>query len=389
MVKSVLKLTLISILFFCCDEISEIQNDLEELDEQVAIDEQLNLPDQVFNYANPELPAFFNDRDNRNEDNTPNNNPVTDAGATLGRVLFYDLNLSANNTISCASCHLQEAGFSDPNALSEGFNGGLTGRNSMGLSNATYYDNGHFFWDERAESLEDQVLMPIQDAIEMGLSLEELEIKVRAQSYYPVLFEDVYGDEEITADKISIALSQFVRSIVSYQSKYDVGRAQVNDPEDNFSNFSDLENLGKRLFFSNRTDCSNCHTSDLFVGDQARNNGLDAVLTDLGLGAVTGRDQDNGKFKTNSLRNIELTAPYMHDGRFETLEEVVDHYNTGIQNSATLDNRLRGGGRGGNRNPVRMNLNNEERAALVAFMKTLTDPTLATKEKYSNPFKEN
>lgn len=374
----------ILILFASCDEISTLEEEVEEIEEQVVASEFIDLPDQPYNYANPALPAFFNNRINTEQNNTPNSNPITDAGATLGRVLFYDKNLSANNTISCASCHLQEAAFSENIALSIGFDGGETGRNSMGLSNARFYENGHFFWDERAASLEEQVLMPIQDAVEMGLTLGELVTKLSEQPYYPVLFEDVYGDDEITSQRISLALSQFVRSIVSYQSKYDQGRAQVNDSEDDFPNFTTIENQGKRLFFSGRTDCSNCHTSDLFVGDEARNNGLDAVLTDLGLGATTGRSQDNGKFKTGSLRNIELTGPYMHDGRFETLREVVEHYNNGIQRSPNLDNRLttRGG------NPVRMNLSNQDIDALVAFMRTLTDQELLTDTKYSDPFKE-
>ncbi|RNC86091.1 MAG: cytochrome-c peroxidase [Balneola sp.] len=375
-------------LFVACEEASNnsvAEEEILETEEAAVLDQYLNLPDQAYNYADPDLPAFFNQNDNEEQDNTPNNNPVTDWGATLGRVLFYDVNLSANNTISCASCHVQEDGFSDPNQFSEGFEGGLTGRNSMGLSSAAFYENGNFFWDERAGTLEEQVLLPIQDAIEMGLTLEEMVVKVSAQEYYPILFTRTFGDDEITSNRISLALSQFVRSMVSYQSKYDVGRAQVNDSEDDFPNFTDLENLGKRVFFSNNTDCSNCHTSDHFVGDEARNNGLDAVLTDLGLGEITGRNQDNGKFKTNSLKNIELTAPYMHDGRFATLEEVVEHYDSGIQNSPNLDNRL------SNRNgtPVRMNLSNQEKAALVAFMKTLTDTELITDEKFSNPFRDN
>lgn len=364
-----------------CEELPGTDpEELEEIEEAAVLGQFLTIPDQADNYADPELPAFFNLDTNTDQDNTPNNNPITDWGATLGRVLFYDVNLSANNTISCASCHLQEAGFSDPEVFSVGFDGGLTGRNSMGLSNSRFYENGHFFWDERAGSLEEQVLMPIQDRIEMGLTLTELVIKVEEQPYYPVLFERVFGDEEVTSDRIASTLSQFVRSIVSYQSKYDEGRARANNPEDDFPNFTDLENLGKRIFFSNRTDCSRCHTSDLFVGDEARNNGLDAILTDLGLGEVTGRNQDNGKFKTGSLRNIELTAPYMHDGRFETLEEVVEHYNSGVQNSPTLDNRLQQNGR-----PVRMNLSDQEKAGLVAFMKTLTDYVLIEDEKFSNP----
>ncbi len=371
-------------IFTSCEEIPGTgSNSIDEIEEAAVLDQFLTISDQADNYTDLDLPAFFNNQPNIEQDNTPNNNPITDWGATLGRVLFYDVNLSANNTISCASCHVQESGFSDPAVLSEGFDGGLTGRNSMGLSNSRFYENGHFFWDERAESLEEQVLMPIQDAVEMGLTLDELVTKVESQPYYPILFNQVYGDEEVTSSRIALALSQFVRSIVSYQSKYDEGRAQVNRPDDDFPNFSDLENLGKRVFFSRETECSACHTSDLFVGDEARDNGLDEVLTDLGLGEVTGRNQDNGKFKTGSLRNIELTAPYMHDGRFQTLEEVVEHYNSGVENSPNLDNRLQR-----NNRPVRMNLTDQEKAALVAFMKTLTDYELINDEKFSDPFKE-
>ena len=375
---------LMTFLFVSCEELPGTNSEeIKETEEAAVLDQFLTIPDQAENYADPDLPAFFNNLPNTEQDNTPNNNPVTDWGATLGRVLFYDVNLSANNTISCASCHIQEAGFSDNVTLSEGFDGGQTGRNSMGLSNSRFYENGHFFWDERAGTLEEQVLMPIQDAVEMGLTLDELVTKVEAQPYYPILFNQVYGDKEVTSNRIALVLSQFVRSIVSYQSKYDEGRAQVNRPEDDFPNFTDLENLGKRVFFSRETDCSACHTSDLFVGDEARNNGLDEILTDLGLGEVTGRNQDNGKFKTGSLRNIELTAPYMHDGRFETLEEVVEHYNSGVKDSPNLDNRLQR-----NNRPVRMNLTTQEKAGLVAFMKTLTDNELLSDEKFSNPFKE-
>jgi cytochrome c peroxidase len=361
---------------------SEVQNSVEnnDIEEAVALGEYLNLPDQAYNYADPELPAFFNLDPNTEEINTPGNNPITDWGATLGRVLFYDVNLSANNTISCASCHEQSAGFSDSHQFSEGFEGGETGRNSMGLSNSMYYENGHFFWDERAESLEEQVLMPIQDEVEMGLTLVELIVKIESQPYYPTLFERAFGNEDISSDRISLGLAQFVRSMISYQSGYDVGRSQVNRPEDDFPNYSEIENLGKRLFFSNRTECSSCHTSDMFVGDRARNNGLDAVLTDLGLGAVNGNPNDNGKFKTGSLRNVELTGPYMHDGRFETLVEVVEHYNTGVQDSPTLDNRLRENGQ-----PIRMNLTQQEVDALVAFMNTLTDQSFISDPKFSDP----
>jgi len=341
----------------------------------------LNLPATPFNYANVQLPGFFLNNDLQREDNTPNNNPITDNGATLGRVLFYDKKMSANNTVSCASCHQQENGFSDPNVLSVGFEGGLTGRNSMGLANARYYQNGRFFWDERANTLEDQVLMPIQDHVEMGMTLGELETKLAAEDYYASLFTTAFGDTEVTSNRISLALAQFIRSMVSYQSKYDTGLAQTNNPQANFPNFTQSENLGKNLFFSNRTRCSDCHDTNAFVGDQARNNGLDAVFTDLGVGGVTGNNNDTGEFKVNSLRNIQLTGPYMHDGRFATLGEVIDHYDDGVQNSQFLDNRLRQG------NGVRrLNLNGQERQALIDFLITLTDNNFITDEKFSDPF---
>lgn len=346
----------------------------------------LSLPEEPYNYASPDLPTHFLTNELSRIDNTPTDNEVTDAGATLGRVLFYDVRLSANNTVSCASCHLQANGFSDGRRLSIGFEGGETGRNSMGLANARYYNNGHFFWDERAGTLEQQVLLPIQDDVEMGLTLDELVSKVREGKYYEPLFTATYGSSVVSTERIANALAQFVRSMVSYQSKFDEGIVLVGgDEDDDFPNFSELENLGKDLFFSGRTQCSGCHETVAFSGDAPRNNGLNAVNVDLGLGAITGNPRDNGKFKVNSLRNIELTAPYMHDGRFETLDEVIEFYNRGIQNNPNLDQRLRTN----NMNVRRMNLNTREREALVAFLRTLTDEEFINDEKFSNPFQDN
>lgn len=343
----------------------------------------LNLPATPFNYAGVQLPGYFLNNDLIREDNTPNNNPVTNDGATLGRVLFYDKKMSANNTVSCASCHQQENGFSDSAMFSVGFDGGLTGRNSMGLANARYYQNGRFFWDERANTLEDQVLMPIQDHVEMGMTLADLEVKLGAEEYYDELFTNAFGDDTVTSNRISLALAQFIRSMVSYESKYDAGLALTNNPGANFPNFTQSENLGKNLFFSNRTRCSDCHDTNVFVGDQARNNGLDAVFTDLGVGGVTGNANDTGEFKVPSLRNIELTGPYMHDGRFSTLAQVIQHYNNGVQNSQFLDNRLRQG------NGVRrLNLNPQESQALIDFLLTLTDNNFIADEKFSDPFSD-
>ena len=386
MKKTIYVIGLAAMMAYACSPTGEDAEEVVEEIEDVLEDDFsdiLNLPASAFNYANPALPAHFRNGDVADIDNTPNDNPVTDAGATLGRVLFYDTQLSANNTISCASCHVQETGFTDANQLSTGFLGGLTGRNSMGLSNARYYDNGRFFWDERANTLEDQVLMPIQDEVEMGLTLDELVTKIQAADYYEPLFEDAFGTTTVTSDLISSARSQFVRSMVSYESRFDAGlTAAGGDIRRPFDNFTALENMGKTLFLSGRTQCSNCHETATFSGDQARNNGLDAVLTDQGVGGVTGRNQDNGEFKVGSLRNIALGAPYMHDGRFSTLREVVEFYNDGIQDSPFLDNRLRVN----NGQVRRMNLDNEEIEALVAFMETLTDESFINDEKFSNPF---
>jgi len=378
----------LAIMLSCSNNpVEEVAQDIvddtqEETDGQQEFTGNLALPDIMYNYSAIDLPNHFGG-DVSNIDNTPNNNPVTDAGATLGRVLFYDNLLSANNSTSCASCHIQSRGFADPDRLSEGFEGGLTGRNSMGLSNVRFYDNGRFFWDERAATLEDQVLLPIQDEVEMGLTLTELVSKIQAADYYEPLFLDAFGSNEVSTERISSALSQFVRSMVSYESEFDEGLAAVNgNPEIDFPNFSALENLGKDLFFSGRTQCSNCHETVVFSGDEARNNGLDIGFPDLGLGAVTGNARDNGRFKVNSLRNIELTAPYMHDGRFGTLREVVEFYNNGIQNNPNLDNRLRVMGD----RVRRMNLNQTEINALVAFLNTLTDDSFVTDAKFSDPF---
>lgn len=357
-----------------------------EIESQGAdIAEALRLPASPFNYANPTLPANFLVAPIVNQDNTPPANPTTDIGAALGRVLFYDKRLSRNQSISCASCHQQEHGFSDPRKFSIGFEGGETGRNSMGLSNARYYLRRHFFWDERANTLEDQVLQPIQNAVEMGMSLAGLRSRLAAEPYYTNLFRQTFGTTEITDQRIARALAQFVRSIISVESKYDTGARQ------NFANFTAQENLGRQLFTGQlgRINCAACHGTDNFVpGPNIFNNGLENPYIDKGVGALTGLAQDEGLFKVGSLRNIELTAPYMHDGRFATLEEVVEFYNSGVVNHPNLSPQLRqrtppGAPPGP---PIRPNLTANEKAALVAFMKTLTDANLATNTKYSDPF---
>ncbi|MEM1003386.1 MAG: cytochrome c peroxidase [Bacteroidota bacterium] len=357
----------------------------------------LNLPNTPFDYSSLNLPNHFTTNVQgqplptsvNGTDNMPSDNLITDDGATLGRVLFYDEKLSANGTISCASCHKQDKGFSDDAILSIGFDGGLTGRHSMTLINARFYQRGRFFWDERATTLEEQVLMPFQDPVEMGMTLEQVVSTVQAQSYYPDLFEKAFGSQEVNSDRISKALAQFVRSIVSYSSKYDEGRSLSLSPGANFPNFTDEENLGKNIFFQTIQNgggaCFGCHTTEAFISANPgpQNNGLDINSTnDLGAGEVFNNPIFIGRFKTTTLRNIELTAPYMHDGRFETLEEVVEHYNSGIQNHPTLSPALTDD----NGSPVQLNLTDSEKTALVSFLKTLTDNSTELEEKWSNPF---
>lgn len=356
----------------------------------------LNLTGTVYNYANPDLPQHLNNEELLEMDNTPEDNPTTDMGATLGRVLFYDVNLSVNNTISCASCHQQAFGFSDPDQFSSGFDGGKTRRNSMGLANSRYYSNGRFGWDEKAASLEEFVLLPVQDHVEMGMDLGELERKLQQLDYYPVLFRNAFGDENITSDRISRALAQFVRSIFSHNSKFDQGIADAGYPlaDDGMpfmKNFTPQEKLGQDIFYNGRgeTNCKYCHETAVFSIEEARNNGLATQYDDNGKGEITGNSEHNGVFKIPSLRNIGLTAPYMHDGRFQTLEEVVDHYTDGVAAHPSLHPRLStlnndDGPLGST--PRQLSLNQVEKDALVAFLHTLTDPTLATEAKYSDPF---
>lgn len=381
------KTTLVIVSFLLLTFIACSKNETNSIGAD-PISSVLNLPANPFNYSNIAQPPYLSGPDIQGQINTPLNNAITDNGATLGRVLFYDKSLSINNTIACASCHKQANAFSDPVAKSTGFNGGLTGRNSMSLIDAKYYTNGNFFWDQRANTLENQVLIPIQDLVEMGMTLPQLETKLRALNYYPPLFTKAFGDGNITSNRISLAISQFVRSIVSYQSKYDAGRSNfpaipAPPPNAPFPNFSVQENRGKEIFLSPQFACAACHGSETFTAPGPKNNGLDLTTTDRGFGAVTNNINNDGLFKVTTLRNVELTAPYMHDGRFATLEQVVDHYSSGVKNHPNLSPQLVLP----NGQPRLANFSPQDKVALVAFLKTLTDVTVSTDEKYSNPFK--
>ncbi|MEM9545604.1 MAG: cytochrome c peroxidase [Bacteroidota bacterium] len=361
----------------------------------------LNISSNPYNYAELSLPSHFTDGELDPMDNMPDDNLTTNMGATLGRVLFYDKNLSKNNTIACASCHQQKHSFSDPNQFSSGLYGGHTTRNSMNLINTRYYQTGRFAWDERAASLEDMVLLPIQDPIEMNMDLKDLEDKLRQIEYYPILFRYAFGNEEVTTNRIANALAQYIRSIVSYNTKFDEGMRLTGNPFvaegiPLFPNYTPLEKEGQQIFFSgteHQANCLYCHGGPAMTvpegeDDMAKNNGLDLIYTDKGKGSITLLSDDNAKFKVPSLRNIEFTAPYMHDGRFKTLEEVIDHYSEGVVQHSNLHFRLStvdDGPPGGP--PKKLFLSQYEKDALIAFLKTLSDEDIITDKKYSNPFK--
>lgn len=366
--------------------------------QEINGEQKISLPEIPFNYANPIIPAHLSTNvllgPGQNaavqNDNTPAYNPTTDEGATLGRVLFYDKALSANQRISCASCHKQHLGFSDDRVLSLGFDGGTTRRHSMALANARWNDRGRFFWDERAETLEDQVLMPFQDPVEMGMTLDQVVTSVKNQNFYAPLFEAAFGTEEINADLIARALAQFVRSMVSVSSRYDLERPSVATPNIDFPNFTASENNGKRLFLLPKqlggAGCIGCHSTEAFINPDngPTNNGLDAVSTDdLGVFEAIPNPAFLGSFRVPSLKNIAVRPPYMHDGRFATLEEVIEHYNSGVQNHPNLSPALRDP----NGQPQRLNLTNQEKTDLVNFLKTLTDEALLDDPKYADPFR--
>ncbi len=361
--------------------------DKDYISDDDILAQYVNLPKVPYAYANISIPEQLDKSLIQQQDNTPVGNEITNWGATLGRVLFYDKLLSRNMSISCASCHIQSIGFSDSAKFSTGFIGGKTGRHSMGIANTRFRVSSIFFWDGRAQTLEEQVLQPIQDTVEMGLSLAALLKRLQKQPYYKVLFKKAYGDTLISVDRTAKSLAQFVRSIQSFNSKYDAGRTNHSKTED-FTNFTAQENIGKAIFFDlKKGNCGGCHYTDGFVMDVPRNNGLDIWETtndkDVGYENTTSDENDRGKFIAPSLRNIALRPPYMHDGRFATLEQVVDHYSDNIQWSNTLDDHLKA------TNPntaVRFNLSNEEKKALVSFLKTLNDNKTTTDHRFTDPF---
>ncbi len=319
----------------------------------------------------------------------PEDNPMTEAGVQLGRMLFHEKRLSGDNTQACSDCHLQSRNFSDPAVFSTGIAGEEGHRHSMILSNLAWHvhhedSHGHgFFWDGRAPSLRDQVLDPIQDALEMDESLQDVIAKLNGDPEYRDQFKRAFDSEEATPDFLARALEQFLFSMVSNQSKYDqwlLGAVELTESEDR----------GRVLFFDefdpfnpdiSGADCAHCHSGLDFSNHQFANNGLDADadMEDIGYMGVTGEDSDLGKFKTPSLRNVMVSAPYMHDGRFVDIDEVLDHYDHGVVSSTSLDPMMQYNVDYG------LGLTDQDRADLIAFLHILTDTEFLDNPAFSSP----
>lgn len=311
----------------------------------------------------------------------PADNPLTEEGIALGRMLFYDPIMSSDSSMSCASCHFQQMGFSDPAKFSTGVLGQQTSRNSMPLINLAFNPNG-FFWDGRSASLEDQALHPVMDEVELNEDWDNVVRKLQRHDQYPRRFRAAFGIEkrsEITKELTAKALAQFERTLISSNSRFD----RIVYQNDGW--LSDSEQRGKDLFYvepinPDHPGCSHCHGGVNFTDFSFRNNGIDTVATlndfaDKGLGIITGKIYDNGRFKVPTLRNIALTPPYMHDGRFQTLGEVLDHYKSGGHGVENEDPNI-----------IAFPLSEQQKQDMIAFLQTLTDTSFANNPKFANPF---
>ena len=318
------------------------------------------------------------------EPNLPSDNALTEQGVKLGRMLFYETLLSKDDSQSCAGCHRQEDGFSDTMRFSLGVEEMEGKRQAMPVFNMAWHSN-EFFWDGRATLLRDQSLRPIEDPLEMNETLENVIAKLSNEKMYTDQFIRAFGSDDITEEKMSLAMEQFMLTIVSFDSKYDkflAGELQLSESEERGRVLFELE---YNPFFPDDSgaDCAHCHGGANFENDQYMNNGLDtdAMFEDIGREDVTENPGDRAKFKVPSLRNVAITPPYMHDGRFTTLEEVIDHYNEHMQSSSTIDPALiqvvdNGG----------LKLSDQDKIDLINFLHTLTDETFLNNPEYTDPF---
>ncbi|MBK0393121.1 cytochrome-c peroxidase [Ramlibacter algicola] len=342
----------------------------------------LRLDPQLPSYA-PTLPAHFAGVGAL--ENTPVGTVESPVVATLGRVLFYERQLSVSGAVSCATCHNQATDFGDATRFSLGVDGLTGNRHAMRLANVRYYQPGTMFWDKRAATLQEQVTQPVQNPVEQGFDaahggLAAATQRLQQLPYYSDLFTAAFGDPAINEQRVQQALAQFVRGIVSTNSRWDEGAAKVFDaalPDKGFNkpfpNFTEEENRGRFLFMAPRNEggqnCAACHAPPTFALTNSGNNGLDAG--------------EAIRFKSPSLKNVGHSGAFMHDGRFSSLEQVVEHYSSGVQDGPGLDGRLKNP----DGTPARPNLSTEDKAALVAFLRTLSDPVLAVDPRFSDPFR--
>ena len=311
---------------------------------------------------NLETPSLFSDK--LIAPIIPTNNPLTEEGIALGKKLFFDKILSGDETQSCATCHEPQKAFTDNLQFSAGIDGNLGTRNAMPLFNLAWNFDERFAWDGKEFSLEKQALEPVSNPIELHSDWVNVANKLQNHSEYTTLFLRAFGTSTIDSTLITKAIAQFERTLISGNSKFDQflrGETTLTPEEQNgFDVFMDEA----------RGDCFHCHGSNnnpLWTDNQFHNNGLDTVFLDLGLGAITGDPADNGKFKSPSIRNLEFTAPYMHDGRFATLEDVINHYSEGLQPSSTIDPLMKKINQGG------VNLSPQDKSDLKAFLLSLSD----------------
>lgn len=365
-------------------------------DEYALIQEELSLPQLVSNYELELGEHFLPYGKTYPKVNTislaeiqSNNNM-----ATLGRVLFYDNTLSLDRNVSCGSCHNPERAFSDDGQFSEGVGNVITKRNSLALATTLSFkisynpidpslSGSKFSWDDSASSLPQQVKNAFRNENEMNIDDEEIKARIGEHAFYPVLFKKAFGDDEVNSERIATSITAFVDAISSTNSKFDEGLEQSQEflSENDFYNFTEEENEGKALY---NTNCASCHTNKHnFTIKASANNGLDMDYADKGIGGRLNKPELFGVFKIPFLRNIGLTAPYMHDGRFETLEEVVDHYSDNIVSHENLSEELRNVNGSANK----LNLNQKEKNSLIAYLHTLTDETIASDERFADPFK--
>ena len=355
--KNWIKIIGIAILFVSCDDVG-----IEGYTPYSHTPQPLNIP-QIF--SDNILPPVI-----------PINNQQTVEGVALGRKLFYDTILSGDNTQSCASCHSPENAFSDSDRFSVGIDGLEGNRNSMPLFNLAWNYNEKFFWDGRSFSIEGQALKPVKNPIEMHNTWNNAVNSLQNHNEYPNLFLEAFGTQTIDSLLVTKAIAQFERTLISANSRFDqhlLGQITLTASELNGFNVFMDETKG---------DCFHCHgnaNNPLWTDNDFHNNGLDATFLDIGLGQFTGNPADNGKFKSPSLRNLEFTAPYMHDGRFSTIDDVINHYSEGLVNSPTIDPLMKAVNDGG------VHITDDEKADLKAFLLSLSDPEFIANPDFQNP----